>query len=220
MICAWNEAPRVGAVVRVAAAAPGLSRVTVVDDGSADDTAGAAAAAGAEVLRLPVNGGKGAALAAGVRAALGRGAGVVLLLDADLVGLTLGHVATLLGPVVEGRAVMRCGLVDHGPLGNPIHRALPCLSGQRAVAAEVFGRVAPGLAGGYRVEVGLNHAATCAGAWDVVTLPGLGAHGKAAKEAGGAEGGVRHARMLREVLLAWGESARTACVVRGGDGGR
>lgn len=43
-----------------------LPRVLVVDDGSHDDTAARAGAAGAEVLRLGANGGKGAALRAGL----------------------------------------------------------------------------------------------------------------------------------------------------------
>ena len=45
----------------------------VVDDGSHDDTAARAAAAGAEVLRQPVNGGKGAALRAGMAWLAARG---------------------------------------------------------------------------------------------------------------------------------------------------
>ena len=54
----------------------------VVDDGSSDDTAGAARAAGADhVIRLDQNSGKGAAVRAGVLAATGR---CVAFTDADL----------------------------------------------------------------------------------------------------------------------------------------
>jgi len=54
----------------------------VVDDGSFDDTAGAATRAGADrVIRLEHNSGKGAAVRAGVRAARGR---TVAFTDADL----------------------------------------------------------------------------------------------------------------------------------------
>jgi dolichyl-phosphate beta-glucosyltransferase len=56
--------------------------VVVVDDGSADDTAAQAGAAGADqVLRLPENRGKGAAVRAGVLSARGR---AVAYTDADL----------------------------------------------------------------------------------------------------------------------------------------
>jgi len=60
-----------------------LLHVVVVDDGSDDDTAGRATAAGAEVIRHPANAGKGAALATGFRALVARGVGRALTLDAD-----------------------------------------------------------------------------------------------------------------------------------------
>jgi glycosyltransferase involved in cell wall biosynthesis len=57
--------------------------VVVVDDGSTDDTAAVARGAGAEVLEQRPNRGKGAALRAGFRTALERGAEAVVTLDAD-----------------------------------------------------------------------------------------------------------------------------------------
>jgi glycosyltransferase involved in cell wall biosynthesis len=60
VVPAFEAAPTIGQVVRRALAH--VPRVVVVDDGSGDDTAARAAAAGAEVLRHPSNRGKGAAL--------------------------------------------------------------------------------------------------------------------------------------------------------------
>ena len=60
-----------------------VTRVLVVDDGSRDDTAARAAAAGAEVLRHTVNAGKGAALATGLRALATTGVERALTVDAD-----------------------------------------------------------------------------------------------------------------------------------------
>jgi len=57
--------------------------VIVVDDGSTDETAVVAEAAGARVLRQEPNQGKGAALRAGFRGALEEGAAAVVTLDAD-----------------------------------------------------------------------------------------------------------------------------------------
>ncbi len=57
--------------------------VLVVDDGSTDDTAAVAEAAGAEALLQRPNQGKGAALRRGFRHALDTGAKAVLTLDAD-----------------------------------------------------------------------------------------------------------------------------------------
>ena len=69
IVPAHNEAPRVGAVVE-GLIARGLP-VLVVDDGSSDGTGDEAREAGARVLRLEPNRGKGGALKAGFRAALG-----------------------------------------------------------------------------------------------------------------------------------------------------
>jgi glycosyltransferase involved in cell wall biosynthesis len=68
IVPAHNEGSRVGAVVR-ALIGQGLP-VLVVDDGSSDDTVDAARAAGARVLSLTPNRGKGAALKAAFRYAL------------------------------------------------------------------------------------------------------------------------------------------------------
>ena len=64
----------------VAAVAGLVDRVVVVDDGSTDSTADAALAAGATIVRLAVNEGKGAAVTAAVEAT--PEASVYLLVDA------------------------------------------------------------------------------------------------------------------------------------------
>jgi glycosyltransferase involved in cell wall biosynthesis len=80
VIPAHDEAPRIEAVVR---AARQSLPVVVVDDGSSDDTAARAEAAGASVIRQRPNQGKGAALRTGFAEALARGAEAVVTLDAD-----------------------------------------------------------------------------------------------------------------------------------------
>jgi glycosyltransferase involved in cell wall biosynthesis len=60
-----------------------VARVVVVDDGSGDETGARAAAAGAQVLRHPVNAGKGAALTTGLRALQTADVDRALTLDAD-----------------------------------------------------------------------------------------------------------------------------------------
>jgi glycosyltransferase involved in cell wall biosynthesis len=64
LVPAYRAEATVGAVVR--GALRHVPRVLVVDDGSDDRTAEAAREAGAEVLRLPVNGGKGTAIREGL----------------------------------------------------------------------------------------------------------------------------------------------------------
>ena len=80
IIPARDEAGTIAEVVSgVAAAVPG-AEILVVDDGSADATADAAAAAGARVVRHPYPMGNGAAIKTGARAARGE---ILLFLDAD-----------------------------------------------------------------------------------------------------------------------------------------
>jgi glycosyltransferase involved in cell wall biosynthesis len=80
LIPAYEEGPRIGAVV---SAARRYLPVLVVDDGSTDDTAVQAEAAGAVVLPQRPNQGKGAALRMGFRRALDEGYDAVVTLDAD-----------------------------------------------------------------------------------------------------------------------------------------
>jgi glycosyltransferase involved in cell wall biosynthesis len=80
LIPAHDEGPRIGNVVRAAAA---HLPVLVIDDGSSDATAAEAEAAGATVLSQHPNQGKGAALRAGFARAIADGALAVVTLDGD-----------------------------------------------------------------------------------------------------------------------------------------
>jgi glycosyltransferase involved in cell wall biosynthesis len=80
LVPAFNEAGRIGAVVRGALA---NLPVLVVDDGSTDATAAEAEAAGASIVVQCPNQGKGAALRTGFRWALERGFDAVVTLDGD-----------------------------------------------------------------------------------------------------------------------------------------
>jgi glycosyltransferase involved in cell wall biosynthesis len=80
LIPAYEEGPRIAAVVEAARV---HLPVVVVDDGSTDETASVAEAAGATVIRQVPNAGKGAALRAGFRHALADGAAAAVTLDAD-----------------------------------------------------------------------------------------------------------------------------------------
>ncbi|WET79294.1 glycosyltransferase family 2 protein [Amycolatopsis sp. QT-25] len=80
---ALNEQASVAAVIsQVKQSLPGMD-VLVVDDGSSDETAKLARAAGAEVARLAVNLGVGGAMRTGFRYAAARGYDVVVQVDAD-----------------------------------------------------------------------------------------------------------------------------------------
>jgi glycosyltransferase involved in cell wall biosynthesis len=80
LVAAYNEAPVIGTVVREALRAVPAAEVLVVDDGSTDGTDRVAADAGARVLRLGTNAGKGAAVRRGLPEARGD---VIVLIDGD-----------------------------------------------------------------------------------------------------------------------------------------
>ena len=80
LIPAWNEAIRIAPIIEEARQ---HMPVLVVDDGSADDTAAVAEAAGATVVRHAENRRKGAALQTGFQWALDHDYDAVITLDAD-----------------------------------------------------------------------------------------------------------------------------------------
>jgi glycosyltransferase involved in cell wall biosynthesis len=80
VIPARNEAASIGRVVSGVRSVLPDAEVVVVDDGSTDDTAALATAAGARVERRPTGLGNGAAIKAGARVA---GGDLVVFMDAD-----------------------------------------------------------------------------------------------------------------------------------------
>lgn len=113
IIPAWNEADRLGGVLDAVIGHPELIEVIVVDDASADATANIAHEKGAQVVRHCRNRGKSAAVASGLEAAQGD---LILLLDADLIGLTAAHVSQLIAPVRDHKADASISLRANAPL--------------------------------------------------------------------------------------------------------
>lgn len=181
LVAARNEEGRVGAAVRSLLDRGCIDRVVVVDDGSSDETAGEASLAGARVLRLGRNRGKGGALSA----ALGR-----LVADGDLAAeetvcfvdgdtaATAGRVGDLVEAVVAGRADMAIAVLPRPAHGGGFGLVLGLarwgvrrltgrrldapLSGQRALNADTLRAVLP-LERGFALEVGMDIDALRAG---------------------------------------------------------
>jgi glycosyltransferase involved in cell wall biosynthesis len=139
VIPAFDEADTVGSVVAAARGHPDIAEVIVVDDGSSDGTAQVAAAAGARVLRVEHNGGKAAALDAGVRAAKGD---VILFLDADVTGYTRETLSRIMQPVIDGRFEMYVGIRARSTVWlNRLLRFFPVIGGERAVTRRLWDAV-------------------------------------------------------------------------------
>ncbi|TMV92638.1 glycosyltransferase family 2 protein [Thioclava sp. BHET1] len=134
IIPAYNEGPRIAAVLECVLRQEELSEVIVVDDGSRDDTAAIAESYRAahprlRVLRQSVNAGKTAAVARGIAEA--QGAHLVFL-DSDLLGLTPEALGALLAPVAAGRADVSLSLRRNAPrLWHAI--GLDYISGERVL---------------------------------------------------------------------------------------
>lgn len=133
---AHDEADAVGSVVRRIPAEVSGHPVhgLVIDDGSTDDTALVAAAAGAEVHSVGANLGLGAAVRTGLREGVSRGAAAVVFCDAD------GEYAPeelerLVAPILEGRADYVVG--SRFARGLPRHMRFHRMVGNRLLTAWV-----------------------------------------------------------------------------------
>ncbi len=159
IVPAFNESGRVCDVLETICNAQSVDEVICVTDGCTDDTATQVAdwlrtrpgnsRVVARLLALEHNIGKGGAMAHGAHHT---DADVLLFLDADLVGLLPAQVDEMLAPMLreDDPADMTMGLfgaIRGGPLGwwlSFCHRAVPSITGQRAIRRDVFLSV-PGL---------------------------------------------------------------------------
>lgn len=182
VIAARDEEQRIAGTVTAARALPGVDLVLVCDDGSTDQTAAYAGAAGAIVINHARGRGKAAAVESAVNA-LGvleqrdnrPEAGTLLLLDADL-GDSAARCAPLVTPVTGGRAELTIavppplatdeGVTPDGPglVVSTASRGISeltgwtpraPLSGQRCLTRRAFELASP-LAPGWGMEVGMT----------------------------------------------------------------
>ena len=126
-----------------------VARVIVVDDGSRDDTAARAEAAGAEVLRHPENAGKGAAILTGFRALAADGIARALTMDADGQHLA-SEVSILLAASDAAPAAIVVGVRrKEGHTIRPINRFGNWIADQ--LLRLIAGRTLPDTQSGFRI---------------------------------------------------------------------
>jgi hypothetical protein len=141
IIPAYNEAATIASLLDVLIQVSHFSEIIVVDDHSTDATR--------EIVRgyclrderirlvcLPVNLGKGGALAAGADESNND---LVVFLDADLVALQPAHILDLMEPLQSGACEMTLGIFKGGRFQTDwSHRLMPFLSGQRCLKWSLF----------------------------------------------------------------------------------
>lgn len=121
--------------------------VLVVDDGSTDDTAARAEAAGAEVLTLPQNRGLGAAVRVGLAVGVERAAAAVAFCDADG-EYRPQDLADLVGPILSGEADYVVGSRFLGRIERmPLHRRIGNVVLTRALSFVARRRITDGQSG-------------------------------------------------------------------------
>ncbi len=167
LVSAYNEQERIAATVRAIKTIPVIDKIVVVDDASIDKTGEEAKKAGAEVIRLERNVGKGKALNYALKQL---DFDILLLIDGDLAE-SANQASKLIEPLIDGKADMTIaifpapnvkggfGLVKGLSLWGIKHccgiEVKEPLSGQRAIKKQVLEKVST-LENGFGIEVGLT----------------------------------------------------------------
>lgn len=195
IVPALNEESSVAGVVQALRAANVFSRVLVVDDGSEDETARRAEIAGAAVLRMGTNHGKGQAMFAGAS----ESAGDVAFFDADLVGFGPEHARLLMHGYSKGYDMV-CGLREYDRVGSMLQVALgPLITGERVVKRWILDLLPGSCWTGYSIETAMNFVCDQAGG-RVCLLPMTGVRIRGKVKKGGILKGLRgHANMFAEI---------------------
>lgn len=154
IVPAYNEELTVGTVVRTLVKSGFFCEVIVVSDGSTDRTVECAREAGAsKIITSDQKLGKGLAMR---RGALATDAPFIFFCDADLLGLRVEHVSSLIEPVLSGAVGMCVDLHDRGTRITWLMRYLPLIGGERALSREWFLMIPEKFLRGYRVEIAMN----------------------------------------------------------------
>ena len=205
IVPAYNEAPRIAAVLEVVVRCSFLDRVYVIDDGSSDGTGAVAQDFPVQVLVHERNLGKGAALQTGLDASLAEGAQRLVFLDADLLGLNEEHVMALLKPLGDpGAPRMTVGVFKGGRSHVDLAQHLtPILNGQRGLTG-AMAKALPDLSWSrFGVEVLINLHARRKGL-ELLHVPLRNiSHVTKEQKLGIARGFRYRLQMYQEAIYAW-----------------
>ena len=155
LVPAYNEDKTIEAVLKAIKNTHFKTKyeLIVISDGSTDNTARIAKKY-ARVVILNKNGGKGNAIKAGLEKSKGD---IILLLDADLIGLRERHIIELLDPILKDEADMTLGLFADGRVSTDLAQVIaPNLSGQRALRRYILEDISSLDVSKYGVEIAIT----------------------------------------------------------------
>ena len=133
IVCAYNEAQTLGAILESLSETPEVSEIIVVNDGSSDGTYKVINKFSVDkkirAIEFSENRGKGYAMAEGIAHAIGS---ILIFVDSDLLNFKPEYISQLVRPLIEGKADM---VIGDPTISHLEHRLDPLkvLSGERAV---------------------------------------------------------------------------------------
>jgi polyisoprenyl-phosphate glycosyltransferase len=204
IVPAYNEEKTIVNVLDALKQTPMVGQVIVVSDGSEDNTVREVCncygneSDGVEIIELLQNRGKGGAVMAGLDRCA---AEVILVLDADLIGLTTNHIESLLQPVISGKALMSVGIFEKGRVATDLAQKMaPFLSGQRALRRDLLESISDLDLSRFGLEMALHqYVEENDLAAEVVQLPDL-SHVMKEEKLGFAKGVAARAKMYWEIV--------------------
>ena len=135
IVCAYNEADRIRHILSAVHRHPALLEVIVVNDGSTDETPTLLCGyPNIKLISYNPTRGKTYAMGQGIAAARGE---YIMLLDADLSGVTAADIQALADPVIDGRAEVSISL-RRNSLALYRGLGLDFVSGERVLPAAMI----------------------------------------------------------------------------------
>jgi len=134
VIAAYNEAPRIGEVLKIVSSSPLINEVIVIDDGSSDNTFEIAKKFDVKIIKNQKNIGKTLSVKKGVEVSKND---LIMLLDADLDGLTLSSIKSLADPVLNGKVDWTISLRENSFKTMRLLK-MDWLSGERVVPKKLL----------------------------------------------------------------------------------
>jgi len=199
IIPAFNEEKTIENVLSVLKESRLTDKIIVVSDGSEDQTVNVVMKhEDIEIIELLENRGKGGAVKAGLDRCE---SDIILILDADLIGLTKQHIEALLEPVLDGEAAMSVGIFEKGRVATDLaQKVAPFLSGQRALKRELLENISDLDLTRFGIEVALHQQSE---EFDIATalvqLPDL-SHVMKEEKLGFARGMLARSKMYWEII--------------------